>query len=92
MNAAAPTEPGPDASLAVLTVEVRYIKAAVERIEQGNAGHVTRNEWEQRNGFVDSRFVGLDKELAARRVPWTSVGALVIAGAVLVIDIIQRIN
>lgn len=81
-----------EAAVAVMAVELRYVRAGVDELKAGQNLSVSRNEWEQRNGYVDSRFGDMDKELAARRVPWTSVGALVIASAVLIIDLIQRVG
>ena len=55
-----------DAHVAVQTVELRHVREAVERIESSLGGHVTRTEWEQRNGYVDGRF----QQLEAGRAPW----------------------
>lgn len=88
MNAAAEA---PETTLAVIATELRTVKEAVERIERSNQGNVTRNEWEQRNQFVNEKFAALEKELAARRVSWVAVAALGLSGAVLLFDLIPQI-
>lgn len=93
MNAA-PTDAYPtnaEASMAVMAVEVRYIKEAVERMERTNSVNVTRNEWEQRNQHVDARFTEIFKDMASRKMPWTSVAAFVVAGASLLVIVIPLI-
>lgn len=96
MDAAhAPNEMQPtnlEASVAVLAVEVRYARAGIEELIKQQQTHVTRNEWEQRNSYVDGRFSEFGKELAARRAPWTSIGAFVVAGAVLLLQLIERFS
>lgn len=80
-----------EASMAVLAVEVRYIRAAVDEIRTANSGNVTRNEWIQRNDYVDSRFTALNNELASRRVSWPAIAALVVAVSVALFDLIPAI-
>lgn len=45
-----------DAHVAVQTVELRHVRESLDRIEQSLGAHVTRTEWEQRNGYVDGQF------------------------------------
>lgn len=88
-----------DANIAVMAVELRYIKDAVERIEKANLLVVTRNEWLQRNDYVDRRFIDVDKqfgtiakETAAKRAPWWSVVTAFAAIAALLITVIPLIT
>lgn len=80
-----------DANIAVMAVELRYIKDAVERIEKANLLVVTRNEWLQRNEYVDKRFSDIDKENAAKRAPWWSIVTAFAAIAALLITVIPLI-
>lgn len=84
-------EQGTETNIAVMTAELRHIKEAVDRIEQNTAKNVTRTEWEQRNQFVDGRFSAFEKELAARKAPWWSVGALAISAAAFLVVLIPLI-
>ena len=82
------------ANVAVQTVELRHIKESLERIELQLGSHVTRNEWEMRNGYVDGQFVQTSADIAAaratvaelrrdveaKRAPWWAVGSLLVAG------------
>lgn len=52
-----------DAHVAVQTVEMRHMREALERIETSIGFHVTRVEWEQRNGYVDGQFRQHDVEI-----------------------------
>jgi hypothetical protein len=79
-----------DAAIAVMAVEMRYVRKAVDEIKQNQSANVTRSEWQQRNAHVDGRFADVYRELAARRVSWPAVGALVVAAIVLVLDLISR--
>ncbi len=45
--------------------------------------YVPVGTWRQRNEQVDDALGNLNRELLARRVPWTSVAAVVIAGVAL---------
>lgn len=56
-----------DANIAVMAVEVRYIKESVERIERSAGALVTRTEWETRNRTVDGRFVDAFAAIATVR-------------------------
>ena len=90
-----------DAMIAVMSVEVRNIKEAVERMERHNEANVTRREWEQRNAVVDSRIVDVNAKVAAaevkaesRRAPWWAVvgaGAGTIAIIAYLLDIVPRL-
>lgn len=82
-TAPAETHTSQDTALAVMAVEVRYIRAAVDDIRLSNQHNVTRNEWEQRNNYVDGRLNTLD----ARRAPWWSVASIVVAAAALLVTI-----
>jgi hypothetical protein len=44
------------ANLAVQTVQLQHMRESLERIETSLGTHVTRNEWEMRNGYVDGQF------------------------------------
>lgn len=73
-----------DAHVAVQTVELRHVRETLDRIEGQMGSHVSRTEWEQRNGYVDGRFqqVGAEinglkeqqledrRQAAAQRAPW----------------------
>lgn len=73
-----------DAHVAVQTVEMRHMRESLDRIETSLGSHVTRVEWEQRNGYVDGQFRQHDVEIAnvkkeaaadraraeAARAPW----------------------
>jgi hypothetical protein len=89
-------------ALAALTVEIRGMKEAVAElrtdIREGKTSTVSRNEWEQRNKTVDDGFSAVDKRIAAlsadiasKRIPWTSIAAIIIAGAVLLFDLIPNL-
>lgn len=52
-----------DAHVAVQTVELRHMRETLDRIEGQLGSHVTRVEWEQRNGYVDGQFRQHDVEL-----------------------------
>ena len=80
-----------EASIAVMAVELRYVRKAVDEIKDNQSATVSRVEWEQRNGHVDGRFADIYRELAARRVSWPAVGALIVAVLVLGLDVIGRI-
>jgi hypothetical protein len=66
-----------EAHVAVQTVELRHVREAVERIEAAQGGHVSRTEYEQRNGYVDGQFhatttkiQAVEDEMKAQRAPW----------------------
>lgn len=79
-----------EASVAVLTVEMRYVRAGIDDLKTGQTRSVSRNEWEQRNGHVDGRFAQIEKEASARRMPWPSVGAFIVAAAVLLLNVVEK--
>ena len=97
-----------ETALAVLNNEVLHIKEIVERIDRNAAANVTRTAWEQRNQYVDDKFIAVNREvnrveadnakdinalwteIKSKRVPWTSVGAFVIAGITLLTLFIER--
>lgn len=81
-----------DAHVAVQTVELRHVRETLDRIEGQMGSHVSRTEWEQRNGYVDGRFQQFAAEFTgikeqqvadrrhaeAQRAPWWVVlGAVV---------------
>lgn len=90
------------ANIAVQTVQLQHMRESLERIEQSLGSHVTRNEWEMRNGYVDGQFILHAADVASlrktvsdnqermenRRAPWWAVGSLVVAGIVLVWQVI----
>lgn len=53
-----------EAHIAVQTVELGYIKKAVDRIEAAQGAYVSHNAWEQRNGYVDGKFEQVHAEIA----------------------------
>lgn len=66
-----------DAHVAVQTVELRHVRETLDRIEGQMGAHVSRTEWEQRNGYVDGRFQQVESEITAikrqaeaQRAPW----------------------
>jgi hypothetical protein len=78
-----------EAHVAVQTVELRHVRESLERIEDQIGLHVTRTEWEQRNGYVDGRL----NQLEAQRAPWWVVlgaGLGIISAVVAVISITIR--
>ena len=87
-----------DAHFAVQTVELRHVRETVERIEGQLGAHVSRTEWEQRNGYVDGKFdqvrgeVGaVKRQVESARAPWWSVVTSVAAVAALLITLIPLI-
>lgn len=56
------------------------------REEVGEIGKrfVSVDTWRQRNAQVDDAIGNLNRELLARKVPWTSVAAVVIAAVALI--------
>lgn len=68
-----------------LREDIRDLRGDISNARDNN---VSRGEWVQRNSNVDTRFqnqgreIGeLRLELRARRAPWWSVGALLVAAA-----------
>jgi hypothetical protein len=55
------------ANLAVQTVQLQHMRESLERIETSLGTHVTRNEWEMRNGYVDGQFALHATETGALR-------------------------
>lgn len=51
-------------ALAVLTSEVRHIKEAVDRIESAASHNLPRSSWEQRNTYVDEKFLQVANMIA----------------------------
>lgn len=86
-----------DARIAVMSVQIQHIGETLGRIELANTGHVPRTEWEQRNTYVDGRFLDISTKLAeaqARKAPWWAVvgaGAGIAAGAAFLFDIIPKL-
>lgn len=87
------------ASLAVMAVELRYIKETVERIENAGKNAVSRNEWNQRNEYTDQQFASLWKEnanlkadIASKRAPWWVVVAAIGSIVAIAIQVIPLIK
>lgn len=90
-----------EARIAVMSVQIAHIGQTLNRIEQGATHSVPRAEWEQRNTYVDLRFVdaftkiaSIQNEAASRRAPWWAVigaGAGAIAVVAYLFDIIPTI-
>ena len=80
-----------EASVAVMTVELRYVRQAVDEIKNNQASSVSRNEWEQRNTYVDNRLGNIATELATRRLPWPTVGAFLTGALAVGLVIVDKI-
>lgn len=87
-----------ESHIAVQTVELRHIKETVERIEQSQSGHVSRPEWEQRNGYVDGVFTqvhtkiqSVEDEMKAQRAPWWVIIGAGLGGVSAVIALITLV-
>jgi hypothetical protein len=92
------TTPAPDNTATQVAVVIARLDDVREDIAQlrdaittSSAEKVGRGEWIQRNQHVDSRFQQLGREvaqlrteLAARRLPWPAVAAVVVSIATLV--------
>ena len=71
----APHELGPEdlrpmsseTQIAVMSIQIGHIGETLQRIEQQGAHAVPRTEWEQRNLYVDSRFVDQGAEVVKVR-------------------------
>jgi len=77
--------------IAVMATEIGHISKTLERIEANGAHAVPRSEWEQRNLYVDGRFLdafaqitAVRTEAASRKAPWWTIVAAG-AGALAVI-------
>ena len=75
------------------------LKGLSVRFDDRSRENVLRTEWELRNQHVDTKFQNQGREISdlraevrskdSRRPPWTAIAALVIAGAVLALDVIR---
>lgn len=89
-----------EAHVAVQTVELRHIREAVERVEKAQGGHVSRVEWEQRNGYVDGVFSQVhtkiqtvEDEMKAQRAPWWVIlgaGLGIVSAVVALISVVAK--
>src|SRR5688572_7541365 len=82
------------ANMAVQTVQLQHMRESLERIEGAMGSHVTRNEWEMRNGYVDGQFnlhaadtavlrnhmQEQSKAIESRRAPWWAVVTTIVGG------------
>lgn len=79
-----------EATLAVVVARLDDLRTDMQNLRSEISGQraevVARNEWMQRNAYVDSRIDGLGTDiselktdLASRRAPWWSVGAFVVS-------------
>lgn len=80
-----------EASVAVMTVELRYVRQAVDEIKSNQQSSVSRNEWEQRNTYVDNRIGAILTELATRRLPWPTVGAFLTGAVAVSLVVIDKV-
>lgn len=90
-----------EARIAVMSVQIAHIGKTLDRIESGTTHTVPRAEWEQRNAYVDLRFLdafaqikSIETESAARRAPWWTIvaaGAGMLAVVAYLFDIIPTI-
>lgn len=60
------------------------VKGLREQLADADRRFVSMSTWRQRNSQVDDAIGNLNRELLQRRVPWTSVAAVVIAGVALI--------
>lgn len=81
MNAPAVTSE--EVSIAVLSAKIDALTETVHEIKtsmsETRESHVTRQEWQLRNDFVDERARRLQAEIESRRAPWWSVLAIIAA-------------
>lgn len=67
-----------------LVTETREdVKSLRDEVGEIGKRFVSVETWRQRNSQVDDAIGNLNRELLQRRVPWTSVAAVVIAGVAL---------
>lgn len=68
-----------------LIVETRGdVKELRDEVGEMGKRFVSVDTWRQRNAQVDDALGNLNRELLARKVPWTSVAAVVIAAVALI--------
>jgi hypothetical protein len=68
-----------------LVVETRGdVKELRDEVGEMGKRFVSVDTWRQRNIQVDDALGNLNRELLARKVPWTSVAAVVIAAVALI--------
>lgn len=60
------------------------VKGLREEVGEMGKRFVSVDTWRQRNLQVDDAIGNLNRELLSRRVPWTSVAAVVIAAVALI--------
>lgn len=60
------------------------VKGLREEVTDLGRRFVSFDTWRQRNAQVDDAIGNLNRELLSRRVPWTSVAAVVIAAVALI--------
>lgn len=60
------------------------VKGLREEVGEMGKRFVSVDTWRQRNAQVDDALGNLNRELLSRRVPWTSVAAVVIAAVALI--------
>lgn len=90
-------------AVAMLGVQVEQLLRVTEQlaadVRQDRQTYVTQQLWEQRNRSVDMSVAAQGREIAdlrteqrSRRVPWPAVGAVVLAGAALLLQLIQALG
>ncbi len=101
------SDPGTELDMAPMTVadhvaviqmatEMRGMRETLSELKTDVKGlsenYVSRREWETRNATVDARFASILADLAARRIPWTSIAAIAISAFVLLADVLPRLT
>lgn len=89
-----PVNDNEQATLAVVVSRLDDLRGDLHSIREDlrrtGENSVTRNEWMQRNGYVDAKFddqgrdiADLRTDMASKRVPWYTVAALLLSGGAL---------
>jgi flagellar biosynthesis chaperone FliJ len=78
----------------------QHIEQLTRQVNVSNDSKVSRNEWEQRNHYVDGRFQALGREISELRIDiktektnkphWTAIVGAIVVVVVLGLDIISR--
>lgn len=82
-------------TLAVIAAEMKHLNKTVDElaadVRQDRSTYVTRYEWDQRTAHVDAEISAVKADIASKRAPWWSVGALLVAAAALLFVILQAV-
>ena len=74
-----------EAAVAVMAVEMRYVRAGIDELKNGQQQNVDRREYEDFK-------IRIEKDLNSRKLPWPSVGAFIVAAAGLLLIVIDRLG